>query len=154
MIELDKLLNRKLIFFSDSQTKRDNLQELIGMIEKEGMIGDIEGLKKSILEREDLMSTGIGLGIAIPHVRLPDVDHITMAILINKEGIRDYDSLDGKPVKIVIMIIAGDEQHRDYLMLLSRIVKMLKKEFVRKAMVESLNEEQVVELISLNFDRD
>lgn len=149
-----EILNKNLICFSELEKKQDNLEMLIQMIEKENLVEDKNQLRKSIFEREDLMSTGIGLGIAIPHVRIKGVDDILISILINKKGIEDYDSLDGLPVKIIIMIVAGDEQHKDYLILLSRIVKMLKKDFIRKNMVESMTEEEVIELISENFNSD
>jgi mannitol/fructose-specific phosphotransferase system IIA component (Ntr-type) len=153
-MKLSEILNKNLICFSELEKKQDNLEVLLRMIEKQNLVEDKDQLRKSIFEREDLMSTGIGLGIAIPHVRIKGVDDIIISILINKKGIKDYDSLDEKPVKIIIMIVAGDEQHRDYLIVLSRIVKMLKKDFIRKSMVESITEEEVIELISENFDSD
>jgi mannitol/fructose-specific phosphotransferase system IIA component (Ntr-type) len=153
-MKLDDILNKNLICFSELEKKQDNLEVLLQMIEKKNLVEDKNQLRKSIFEREDLMSTGIGLGIAIPHVRIKGVDDIIISILINKKGIKDYDSLDGMPVKIVIMIVAGDEQHRDYLILLSRIVKMLKKDFIRKSMVESMTEEEVIDLISEDFNSD
>ncbi len=153
-MKLGEILNKNLICFSELEKKQDNLEVLLQMIEKKNLVEDKNQLRKSIFEREDLMSTGIGLGIAIPHVRIKGVDDIIISILINKRGIKDYDSLDGMPVKIIIMIVAGDKQHKDYLILLSRIVKMLKKDFIRKSMVESMTEEEVIDLISENFDSD
>ncbi|MCK4836047.1 MAG: PTS sugar transporter subunit IIA [Candidatus Aminicenantes bacterium] len=153
-MKLGEILNKNLICFSELEKKKDNLEVLIQMIEKENLVEDKNQLRKSIFEREDLMSTGIGLGIAIPHVRIKGVDDIIISILINKKGVKDYDSLDGMPVRIIIMIVASDEQHRDYLILLSRIVKMLKKDFIRKSMVESITVQEVIDLISENFDSD
>lgn len=153
-MKLSEILNKNLICFSELEKKQDNLEVLLQMIEKKNLVEDKNKLRKSIFEREDLMSTGIGLGIAIPHVRIKGVDDILISILINKKGIENYDSLDGLPVKIIIMIVAGDEQHRDYLILLSRIVKMLKKDFIRKSMIESITKEEVIELISENFNSD
>ena len=153
-MKLVELLNRNLICFSELEKKEENLNLLIQMIDSENLVANITQLKKSVFERERLMSTGIGLGIAIPHVRIKGVDDIIISIAINKNGIQNYDSLDGLPVKILIMIVAGDEQHRDYLILLSRIVKMLKKEFIRKGMIESDTEEDVIDLISENYNSD
>ena len=153
-MKLVELLNRNLICFSELEKKEENLNLLIQMIDSENLVANITQLKKSVFERERLMSTGIGLGIAIPHVRIKGVDDIIISIAINKNGIKNYDSLDGLPVKILIMIVAGDEQHRDYLILLSRIVKMLKKEFIRKGMIESDTEEDVIDLISENYNSD
>jgi PTS system nitrogen regulatory IIA component len=88
-------------------------------------------LAEAIFNREKLMSTGIGLGIAVPHVRLSNVKDIGAAIGLNKTPIQDYESLDGLPVQIVIMIVAGRNQHSEYLQILSTFATFLKDEKTR-----------------------
>jgi mannitol/fructose-specific phosphotransferase system IIA component (Ntr-type) len=151
LMDLKPLLNKKLITYSDLKNKADNLELLIRLIKNENLVEDIDALKKSIFSREKLMSTGIGLGIAIPHVRIKGVDNIIIAIAINKDGINDYESLDGSPVRMVIMIIAGEEQHREYLVLLSQIVKILKKNSMIEQLLNTQSVEDVYKLLSENF---
>lgn len=150
-MDLITLLNNNLVTFSGYGKKDENLELLLKLIKDENLVEDIEALRESIFSREKLMSTGIGLGIAIPHVRIKGVDKIIIAIAINKNGIKDYESLDGKPVKIVIMIIAGEKQHREYLLLLSQIVKTLKKNAIRARLFNTRDSEEVVKLVSGNF---
>ena len=125
-MDIKTALKKEYICILTSNTKKEALLEIIGLIEKSGEIKNIEKLKEGIFYREGLLSTGIGLGIAIPHVRFEEVRQLVMAVGINQQGIKDYEAIDDKPVWIVIMIIAGKEQHREYIRLLSKIVTKLK----------------------------
>ena len=148
------ILKKELIFFSTFNRKKDNLEALIGLIEQENLVENADVLRTSIFSREELMSTGIGLGIAVPHVRIKGVNNIIIAIGINKNGIQDYESLDGEPVRIVIMIIAGEEQHQDYLLLLSQMVKILKKNSMITDLLQAQQAEEVIGLISEDFNNN
>ncbi len=92
-------------------------------------------LAEAIFNREKLMSTGIGLGIAVPHVRLSGVKDIGAAVALNTTPIVDYGSLDGLPVQIVIMIVAGRNQHSEYLQALSTFASFLKDEKTRMNLI-------------------
>jgi mannitol/fructose-specific phosphotransferase system IIA component (Ntr-type) len=125
-MEIKTVLKKEYICILKNNTKKETLLEIIGLLEKSGAIKNIEKLKEGIFYREGLLSTGIGLGIAIPHVRIEGVRQPIMAVEIKREGIKDYESIDDKIVWIVIMIVAGKEQHREYIRLLSKIVAKLK----------------------------
>lgn len=153
-MNLKTILKKELIFFSDLDKKQDNLETLIRLIENENLVEDVNLLKDSIFSREKLMSTGIGLGIAVPHVRIKGVNNIIIAIGITRNPIEDYESLDGTPVRIVIMIIAGEEQHSDYLLLLSQMVKILKKNSMIDKLLEAKKAEEVIDLIAEDFNNN
>ena len=93
-------------------------------------------LKQAIFHREELMSTGIGMGIAVPHVRLKNVPDITMAAMITKQTVDDYEALDGLPVNLIFMIIANEAQHADYLKFLSTLSKQLQAESYRNDLLQ------------------
>lgn len=145
---LDGLLKKNLIHIGNEENKRDILERLIRIIDSEKLIRDIDVLRKSIFYREELMSTGIGLGVAVPHARIKGIDNFIISIGINKVGIKDYDSIDGIPVKIVIMIIAGEKQHREFLKLLAQIVNIIKKPLVIDGLLSVSNVEEVIKLLS------
>lgn len=112
--------------------KKDTiLNTLIDLCSSLPGIGSRNELAEAIFNREKLMSTGIGLGIAVPHVRLSGVKNVGVAFAHNTTPILDYESLDGHPVQIVIMIIAGRNQHSEYIQILSKIVSFLKDEMTR-----------------------
>jgi PTS system nitrogen regulatory IIA component len=125
-MDIKTALKKEYICLLKNNNKQEVLMEIIRLLEKSGEIKNIEKLKEGIFYREGLLSTGIGLGIAIPHVRIEGIQQLIMAVGINQQGIKDYEAIDDKPVWIVIMIIAGKEQHREYIRLLSKIVTKLK----------------------------
>lgn len=116
-------------------TKQDALDKLITILADSDMVRSRADLEKAILERESLMSTGIGLGIAVPHVRLLSVSNIVMAAAMCSEGISDYDSLDGQPVRIIFMIAARLDQHSEYLQTLSSLSSAIKKPDLRATLL-------------------
>ncbi len=83
------------------------------------------------------MSTGIGLGIGIPHVRIYAVSDIVVSVAVNRSDIIDYQTLDNIPVRIVFMVAAAYNQHAEYLKLLASISKLMKDEEFRKELMEA-----------------
>jgi mannitol/fructose-specific phosphotransferase system IIA component (Ntr-type) len=153
-MDLKGILKKELVFFSNLSKKKDNLDALIRLIDNENLVEDAEVLRQSILSREEIMSTGIGLGIAVPHARIKGVKNILIAISINKKGIDDYESLDGTLVRLVFMIIAGEKKHKEYLKLLSKIVKILKKNSRIDHLLEAKNADEIIGLLSEDFNNN
>ena len=117
----DLLSAGRIVIFNGRRTKAEVLNALIDRNAKEGDYGDRDDLEWAIFHRESLMSTGIGNGIATPHIILQNGDKTCMALGICKDGIADYESLDSKPVRIVFMIIAGKDQKLTHLKVLAAI---------------------------------
>ncbi len=116
------------IILLQETTKTEVLLRLTDTAAALGRISDKDQLIKDIFYREQLMSTGIGLGIAIPHVRFPQVNTPLIVMGIQPAGINDYPSIDDEPVKIVVMILVGTNQHKEHIRLLSQIVAFLKSD--------------------------
>ena len=134
MTELTQYLTPERVTVLTGTTKADALQELIDVIvASNGVKGD--ELAKEVWKREELMSTGIGNGLAIPHVRLAGVKHASIAVGVSAEGIADYESLDKKPVHIIVMIVAAAGEHETYIRLLAKVADVLKEEDFRQAVV-------------------
>jgi len=127
-MKIQEVLNKKLICFLQSQQKETALAELIDMVVQAGKYADQAELSQQIFHREKLMSTGIGLGIAIPHARIVGVKAPILAIGISKVGIADYGAIDDKVVQILCMIVVEKQQHKIHLQLLSQIVEILKNQ--------------------------
>ncbi len=127
----------------DVKNKNEMLNILIDLCYQVPGVNNRDELADAVFKREKLMSTGIGLSIAIPHVRLQGVKKIWAACAVNKTPLEDYESLDGKPVQIVIMIVAGRNQHSEYIQTLSKIVSSIKEEDVRKRLLASQSGEEL-----------
>ena len=119
-----------------SGNKFQAIDDLARVFTDTGICDDIDLLVRSLKEREELMSTGIGFGIAIPHAKIANVSSLSFAIGVSKEGI-NFDSMDGSPVHLIILVVAGEKQHKEYLGLLSNIMGMLKKNEVKEQIIAS-----------------
>jgi len=147
-MELRNALSKDQICILKGKTKEEVLLELIELVDKSEEVEDIAKLKESIFYRESLMSTGIGLGIAIPHVRIEGVKDLVVAVGISHDGIPDYESLDGQTIKIIVMILAGENQHKEYIKLLSQIVSRLKSNNVIEALVNAKNIDEIYNIFA------
>jgi len=134
IIKISELLSEEMIIDIKSDTKNDALEELLETICKSSKITNPKVFRKAIHNREKLMSTGVGYGIAIPHARDKSVKDFVIALGRKTKGLK-YESIDDKPVKLIFMIGASDKQDKDYIRLLSRLFLRLKnQEFVTRVL--------------------
>lgn len=137
--------NEEFIKQLKSRDKFDAIEELALVFDDTRICSDIHVLIEALKERERMMSTGIGFGIAIPHAKIRAVREIAFAIGISREGI-EFDSMDGKPVYLIILVAAGERQHRDYLKILSRIMTILKNEDIKNQIINSESAEEILKI--------
>ena len=147
-MELKDYIYEELISLFKSEKKKKILDKLIDLICKNKKLDNKKEIKEAIFHREQLMSTGIGLGIAVPHARIKGVKDLVMAVGICREGIPDYETIDGIPVKIVVLIIAGEGQHKAYIQVLSLIVTKLKKAEIREKIMKSEDEKEIYKILT------
>jgi len=83
-----------------------------------------EDIYKAILDREHIMSTGVGNGVAIPHAKIRSIDRQALAIAVLDQGI-DFVAVDGKPVNLVFLVVGSQEQSKSHLRLLSQLSRSL-----------------------------
>jgi mannitol/fructose-specific phosphotransferase system IIA component (Ntr-type) len=147
-LELKDYIDRKLISLLKGKRKEKVLLELIDLVCKEKELSSRKEIKEAIFHREELMSTGIGLGIAVPHARIKGVKELIMAVGVFPKGIHDYETIDDSPIKIVVLIIAGEKQHKTYIQVLSLIVSKLKDNEVREKIIKAQSGEELFEILS------
>jgi PTS system nitrogen regulatory IIA component len=134
---LSDVLTPQRVLILESSTKIEALRALADSLGTAPQIQDRDALLQGILYREELMSTGIGMGIAVPHVRLASITGPVMSAGICRTPLVDYESLDGVPVRLIFMIAAGQHQHAEYLRLLSSLSLRLKDEKLRNALISA-----------------
>ena len=142
------ILSPERIVFINHTTKRDALVELANNLSTAPQVKYQDELVTEILKREELMSTAIGRGIAIPHVRLSSVTDLVMSVGICKKDIIDYQSIDEIPVRILIMIAAAYNQHTYYLQTLSFFSSKLKEKELREKLLNTKTPEEAYELLT------
>lgn len=129
-----------------SQTKKEVLKELVQVLSTSHKAKDSASILEALLEREELGSTGIGQGIAIPHGKSDSVSGVVAALGISKRGI-DFDALDGEPVHIFFMLIAPSKSAGIHLKILAKISRLLKDKFFRQALREAKSSQDALKLI-------
>ena len=146
-ISLEAFLSPGRIIFPDFTAKYDVLVKLAEVLASAPQIKNKEELLAAILRREALMSTSIGRGVAIPHVRLSSVTDLVMAVGISQKDIEDFDAADGKPVRLVFMIAAAVNQHSYYLQTISYLSGKLRNETVKNALLEAKDPSSVYSIL-------
>jgi len=128
------------------RTKKLVLEELIDAAKQNKSDIDSDRLMKVLLERERLGSTGIGDGIAIPHGKLKDIGNLVLSFGRSIEGI-DFESMDGKPVHLVFLLVAPEACAGIHLRALAKIARLLKNGTVRKRLAKVDNREDIFSII-------
>lgn len=153
MIKLSDILNKVSIKLNANiESKDELLSDLVKLAGITGNISDLEKALNDVKAREDVMSTGVGKGIAIPHAKTISISK-TVAALVTLNNYVDYDSLDKKPVNIAFLLLSEPVNIGNHLRLLSQISKLLNNESLRDRILESKSEEEVLDIISL-FEKE
>jgi PTS system nitrogen regulatory IIA component len=145
---LDSVLKKENIIFTEKASKDGILQELIDHLAESPLVKSKKDLQEGIFHREQLMSTGIGMGIGIPHIRLNSVKDVVLGAALVRDGVDDYESLDSQPVKLIFMIVARQDQHDQHLKLLGQISSRLKDADAREALIACDTPEQFYSLLT------
>lgn len=147
-VRVRNILSPDRIVFIEHSTKRDALVELANNLSTAPQIKFQDELVTQILKREELMSTAIGRGIAIPHVRLSSVTDLVMSVGICKTPLIDFQTIDEIPVQILIMIAAAYNQHTYYLQTLSYFSSILKEKEIRAKLLNCTTSEEAYALLT------
>ncbi len=129
------------------ESKEEIINELIDLFKNDSRVEDIEKVRSAVLDREKVMSTGVGKGFAIPHGKTNAVKEIIGAFGKIKDGI-DYDALDGNPVQLVFLLVGKDNLISTHIKLLSRISRLMNKDDFRHRLMEANNADEIVKLFS------
>lgn len=149
-VQMKNILSPDRVVFINQSSKRDALVELSNVLATAPQVKNGSELLSEILKREELMSTGIGRGIAIPHVRLSSVTDLVVAVGVCKSTIEDFQTIDDVPVNILIMIAAAYNQHSYYLKTLSHFSSKLKNTELRDTITKASTPREVYDLIVNN----
>lgn len=146
-IDLRDHLHPKFVVQLQARSKDAVLDEIVHAVAGSADVTDLKALLAAVREREALLSTGIGLGIAIPHARIPAVQRFVVAVGRCAGGI-EFGSIDGKPVTIVVLIAGPQDAQKPYLELLAQISKRLKLAEVREKIAGGASADEVVALLT------
>ena len=129
----------------EGTSKNDIIDAMVDLVATSPKVLDKEKVREAILERERIMSTGVGNGFAIPHGKTDAVTDIVAAFAVTGKDI-DYDSLDEKPVRLVFLLVGKDNLVGPHIKLLSRISRLMNKEEFRKRLLTVTSPKEILEM--------
>jgi len=127
--------------------KEDAIEELINLLADNGQLNDRGEALEAVLAREQTRSTGIGSGIAIPHGKSDTAKELVMAIGIAAEPI-EFDSIDNKPVSILLLLVSPPDQTGPHIQALARISRLMLDEQFKSQLEKAASPEEVYDLVS------
>ena len=131
-----------------ADSKESAIRQMVASLTKSGKIRetDEEAIIAAILKREELGSTGIGRGVAVPHTKHPSVESIISTVALCHDGL-DFESLDGESVYILFLLVSPPDRPGDHLRGLETITRYLKKDDFCSFLKQSTTQQQVMDLI-------
>lgn len=147
-IELKTYLIPELVVFLDGESRDEVIASMVERVDSFHAIREKDSYLSALQKREGVISTGIGMGVAIPHAKLDSFSDFFIAIGIKQHGSGiDWDSLDGSPVRIVFLIGGPKQQQTEYLKLLSQLTGSIKNEEKRKLLLAAQSPQEVIEIL-------
>ena len=144
---LDILSEKSVIVGLQGETKEEIIEELVDSLEEGVAISDREKVLQSVLDREKIMSTGIGDGIAIPHGKSDAVITLSAALGTQKRG-ANFEALDGEPAYVFFLLVSPANISGPHIKALARISRLLKNEDFKKRLTAASSPEELIGEIS------
>ena len=143
---LDILSLESTIVDLKGESKEDIIAELVNSLPAGDAITDREQVLQAVLDREKIMSTGIGDGIAIPHGKSAAVTELVAAMGTQRRGI-DFDALDGEPAFVFFLLVSPANVSGPHIKALARISRLLKNDEFKKKLIEADSAEEIIATI-------
>jgi fructose-specific phosphotransferase system IIA component len=131
----------------EAESKEDALNQMVDMLGSSPKVLDLEKVRKAIIEREKIMSTGVGHGFAIPHGKTDALTDIVAAFAITAQPI-DFQALDDQPVRLIFMLVGNETHVGTHLKLLSRVSRLMNSDSFRSQLLHAGSPERVLELFN------
>ncbi len=131
--------------------KLDLISKMLDLASLTGKVLNKDEALKEILNREAVLSTGVGKGVAIPHAKTKNVKESVASFAVLKEPI-DFDALDGQPVKIVCLLLSLESNVGNHLKLLSKISRLVNNDNIRNELLNTKDKNEILTILSIMDD--
>ena len=145
---LDILSPESTIVDLKGESKEDLISELVNSLVVGDSITDRDQVLQAVLDREKIMSTGIGDGIAIPHGKSAAVTELVAAMGTQRRGV-DFDALDGEPAFVFFLLVSPANVSGPHIKALARISRLLKNDAFKKKLIEANSAEEIIATIEV-----
>lgn len=147
MLLTDLITPRRIKIPLEGRTKEELLAELVELTAQDGEIADLPVVLRAVQDREAVLSTGIGHGVAIPHGRSVAVQELRMAAGTTAVPV-DFDALDGQPVRLFFILIGPEQEAAAHVKALSRISRLVRRDEIRDRLLMSHSPEEFYQVLS------
>ncbi len=146
-MKLSKFCDETLVKFDmTAKTKEEAIKELVEVVGASNMVKDADALLQDVINRENLVTTGVGYGVAFPHAKTKAVKGIVIAFGRSNDGV-EFDAMDHKPVHLFFLIAAPEDAIGAHLNVMARLSYLMKSESNRKLLQSVGSPGDVLELI-------
>jgi len=130
-----------------ARSKDAVLEELVGVLAAAGVVADVEATLRAVRQREEVLSTGIGGGVAIPHGKSDSAGGLAIAAGVAAEPL-EFDSLDGEPVRLFFLLVGPESAAGLHVKALSRISRLVRREEVRRRLAEAASAAEFMAVVA------
>lgn len=131
----------------ESDTKEGVIRELIDILDRAGLLSDRAEAERVVLEREDVMSTGMEHGLAIPHGKTDTVDRLLVSMGLKPEGM-DFDCMDGEPARILLLTLSPASSTGPHVRFMAEVSRLMSSGEVREQVLSAQTPEDIVEVLT------
>ena len=146
MTLLEILSPEAIVVDLQGETKEEIIAELSKLVAKNCQIANSDDIFQAVIEREKIMSTGIGDGIAIPHGKSDSVDKLVAALGTKRRGV-DFEALDGEPAYVFFLLVSPTNISGPHIKALARISRHLKNEEFKKRLIAAHTSDDIISII-------
>ena len=146
-MDLSNIIDERVCTVALSSGNKEDCMRELADLACSGLDGvTSDEVHRALLEREDVGSTGFERGVAIPHARLPQVQHFVFGVALSKHGI-EYDSIDGKRTRLFFLLVGPDEDPQAYLKFLAKISRIGINQLLQKDLLAALTRRQLADTV-------
>lgn len=144
-MDIYSLLDRSTIAAGlKADDKTDLINELVDLLETKVNSDQLENIRESVFDREQIMSTGVGKQLAIPHGKCSSIENIYASFAILDDPV-DFDSIDNEPVKMVFLLVGPEKKYNHHIKLLSRISRLMNSSSFREKLLKCRSADEIFE---------
>ncbi|MEJ2634173.1 MAG: PTS sugar transporter subunit IIA [Calditrichia bacterium] len=134
------------------KTREEVVKELIEILSDKDIFDDPEAVFSAVMDREKIMTTGVGRGVAIPHCKKEECAKFAIALGIHPDG-ADFHSIDNSPARIIFLLVGPETNPGMHIRLLSRISRIISKDTLRDSLLSSVQPEEAYNLLKAEEEK-
>jgi len=145
-MKISSLLDKQTILLNlKVDTKETLIKRMVAALDGKVENTLLPVIEEAVLEREQVMSTGVGKRLAIPHAKLQQLDQ-NLAVFARLDDPLEYGSIDNQPVELVVLLIGSQDKASIHIKLLSRVSRLMNNDLLRNQLFDAKNEDQILEI--------